>query len=54
MERQVLFIQGGSKGAHEADAELAASLKRELGDGYRVRFPKMPNEAKPEYPRPTQ
>jgi uncharacterized protein len=49
MERRVLFIQGGSKGAHEADAKLAASLERELGRGYRVRFPKLPNEAKPEY-----
>jgi uncharacterized protein len=49
MERRVLFIQGGCEGAHEADAKLAASLERELGHGYRVHFPKMPDETEPEY-----
>jgi predicted alpha/beta hydrolase family esterase len=49
MERRVLFIQGGSEGAHDADAKLAASLERGLGHGYRVHFPKMPNETEPDY-----
>jgi predicted alpha/beta hydrolase family esterase len=48
--KHVLFIQGGGEGAHEADAKLAASLQAELGTGYEVRFPKMPNEDAPEYP----
>ena len=43
----VLFIQGGGKGAHSVDAPLANSLKRALGPGYDVRFPKMPDEADP-------
>jgi len=43
----VLFIQGGGKGAHAADAPLANSLKRALGPNYAVRFPRMPREADP-------
>jgi predicted alpha/beta hydrolase family esterase len=43
----VLFIQGGGKGAHSADAPLANSLKRALGPKYEVRFPRMPGEADP-------
>jgi uncharacterized protein len=43
----VLFIQGGGKGAHSEDAPLANSLKRALGPGYDVRFPRMPGEADP-------
>jgi len=47
--KQVLFVQGGGEGAHEADAKLAASLRLELGPDYSVHFPPMPNEASPEY-----
>jgi predicted alpha/beta hydrolase family esterase len=43
----VLFIQGGGKGAHSADAPLANSLRRALGPRYDVRFPRMPREADP-------
>jgi predicted alpha/beta hydrolase family esterase len=43
----VLFIQGGGKGAHAADAPLAESLKRALGPEYDLRFPRMPGEADP-------
>ncbi|MDB5801021.1 MAG: Alpha/beta hydrolase family [Rhodocyclales bacterium] len=43
----VLFIQGGGKGAHSADAPLANSLKRALGPKYDVHFPRMPGEADP-------
>lgn len=50
MKRQVLFVQGGGEGAHREDAKLVASLKRELGADYEVRYPKMPNEAAPDYP----
>ena len=43
----VLFVQGGGKGAHHEDTALAASLERALGDEYEVHFPRMPNEADP-------
>jgi predicted alpha/beta hydrolase family esterase len=46
---QVLFVQGGGEGAHEADAKLALSLQSELGPAYKVHFPRMPNEGSPDY-----
>jgi pimeloyl-ACP methyl ester carboxylesterase len=50
--RQVLFIQGGGAGAHdEWDDKLAASLRRELGGEYEVRYPRMPDEGDPGYAR---
>jgi pimeloyl-ACP methyl ester carboxylesterase len=50
--RQVLFIQGGGAGAHdEWDRKLADSLKQELGGGYEVRYPRMPDEGDPSYVR---
>src|SRR6202035_3751598 len=50
--RQVLFIQGGGAGAHdEWDDKLAGSLRRELGGGYEVRYPRMPDEGDPSYAR---
>ncbi|MGO4440433.1 alpha/beta fold hydrolase [Rhizobium sp. RAF56] len=45
MAKEVLFVQGAGEGAHDRwDSELVASLKRELGDGYVVRYPRMPSE----------
>ncbi|MFE9959986.1 alpha/beta fold hydrolase [Micromonospora sp. NPDC005299] len=50
--RQILFIQGGGAGAHdEWDDKLVDSLRRELGDGYEVRYPRMPDEDDPSYAR---
>ena len=49
VKRHVLFVHGAGEGAYEEDGELAASLQEELGDGYEVRSPKMPNEGSPEY-----
>src|SRR5678816_300199 len=50
MTRQVLFMQGGGEGAHdERDEKLVAGLERELGRGYELRYPRMPNEADPRY-----
>jgi predicted alpha/beta hydrolase family esterase len=49
MKKQVLLVQGGSKGAYEADRKLAESLRKELGPGYQVRYPEMPNEDEPDY-----
>ena len=49
---QVLFIQGGGAGVHdEWDAKLVDSLRRELGEGYDVRYPRMPVEDDPSYTR---
>jgi predicted alpha/beta hydrolase family esterase len=45
---RVLFIQGGGAGTHdEWDEKLVDSLRRELGDGFDVRYPRMPNEDDP-------
>jgi pimeloyl-ACP methyl ester carboxylesterase len=50
--RQILFIQGGGAGAHdEWDDKLVESLRRELGDEYEVRYPRMPDEGDPSYAR---
>ena len=50
MTRQVLFVQGGGDGTHdEWDDKLVESLERELGPDYEVVYPRMPNEADPNY-----
>jgi serine hydrolase len=49
MKRQVLFVHGGGQGAYEEDRKLAASLRNALGTAYEVRYPKMPDEDRPEY-----
>lgn len=50
VKRQLLFVQGGGAGAHdEWDNKLVESLKRELGSGYEIRYPQMPNEDEPRY-----
>ena len=47
-ERHVLFIQGGGAGVHdEWDDKLVDSLRRTLGDGHDVRYPRMPDEDDP-------
>ena len=52
MPRQVLFIQGGGEGTHdEWDHKLVENLGRELGSDYKIRYPRMPNEADPKYAR---
>jgi len=48
--RQVLFVQGGGAGAHdEWDSPLVDNLARQLGHGYEVRYPRMPDEDDPSY-----
>ena len=50
MTRQVLFVQGGGKGVHDQwDDKLVASLRRELGPSYEIRYPRMPGESDPHY-----
>jgi len=45
---QVLFVQGGGAGTYdEWDDKLVDSLRRELGDGYSVSYPRMPGEDDP-------
>jgi len=53
MRHPVLFIQGGgSDGTHDDwDNKLVDSLQRELGSGHEIRYPRMPNEAEPDYAR---
>jgi predicted alpha/beta hydrolase family esterase len=47
--KSVLFVQGGGKGAHDSwDNKLVASLRKALGSGYTVDYPRMPDEANPE------
>src|SRR4030095_15567201 len=43
----VLFVQGGGKGAYDEDARLSASLGQALGGEYEVHFPRRPDEADP-------
>jgi pimeloyl-ACP methyl ester carboxylesterase len=49
--RQILFIQGGGgPDVHDAwDEKLVDSLKRALGIGWDVRYPRMPDEDDPKY-----
>ena len=50
MPIQVLFIQGAGEAVHDQwDDKLADSLRRELGDGYDVLYPRMPGEADPKF-----
>lgn len=50
--KQILFIQGGGEGTHDAwDDKLVDSLARELGDGFEVRYPRMPREDDPSFER---
>ncbi|MFL5487835.1 MAG: alpha/beta fold hydrolase [Gemmatimonadaceae bacterium] len=46
----MLFVQGGGAGVHDQwDNQLVDSLRSELGPGYEIRYPTMPNEADPKY-----
>jgi pimeloyl-ACP methyl ester carboxylesterase len=48
--RQALFIQGGGAGTHDDwDDKLVDSLRRELGDEWEIRYPRMPAEDDPSY-----
>jgi uncharacterized protein len=44
----VVVIQGGGPGAHDADRALVESLRRHLGAGFEVDFPRMPDEGDPD------
>ena len=52
MTGQLLFIQGGGAEVHDAwDDKLVDSLRRSLGPGYDIRYPRMPDEDDPSYAR---
>lgn len=47
---QILFIQGAGETTHDAwDNKLVDRLRRELGAGFDIRYPRMPDEANPTY-----
>jgi predicted alpha/beta hydrolase family esterase len=50
MTTQVLFVQGGRSNVHdEWDNKLVESLERHLPADYDVLYPRMPDEANPQY-----
>ena len=50
VKRQLRFVQGGGQGTHdEWDDKLVASLQRELGGEFDIRYPRMPDEEEPRY-----
>lgn len=44
MSTQVIFFHGAGSGSYAEDAELVASLRHELGEGYSVEYPRLPEE----------
>jgi predicted alpha/beta hydrolase family esterase len=44
VEATVVFIHGAGDGAYLADKLLAENLQNELGAGYAIRYPEMPDE----------
>ncbi|MBP2160295.1 MULTISPECIES: alpha/beta hydrolase [Asticcacaulis] len=50
MPKQILFVQGGGENVHDQwDNALVNSLRHELGASYDVAYPRMPEEANPQY-----
>lgn len=49
MKKQILFIQGGGDNGYEADANMVASLKKELGEEYKIIYPQMPSDDTPDF-----
>ena len=50
----IFFHGGGSEEDYEADAKLVASLKLELGSGYSIHHPLLPNDGTPDLGRRKQ
>ncbi len=49
LKTTILFIQGGGKGAYDADGKLVSYLRDTLGEEYEIIYPKMPGEDDPDY-----
>lgn len=47
--RELLFIQGGGEDGYTADAAMVTALQQALGEGYTLRYPKMPQEEAPDF-----
>ena len=45
----LLFIQGGGKGAYDADKKLVSYLQKALSREYEIIYPRMPDEDDPNY-----
>jgi len=45
----IFFVQGGSKGAYDADKKLVSYLQNALDETYEIVYPKMPGEDDPDY-----
>ncbi|MCF0048599.1 alpha/beta hydrolase [Dyadobacter sp. LJ53] len=55
MQKQIIFIHGGgSPEDFQADEKLAVSLRKELGPGYSVHYPFLPNDGTPDLGRRKQ
>jgi uncharacterized protein len=55
MTKQIIFFHGGgSEEDFEADAKLVESLKSNLGIGYSIRYPLLPNDGTPDLGRRKQ
>lgn len=44
MNKQILFIQGGGDGGHEADKALVSSLQENLGKEYDINYPELQSD----------
>ena len=51
MNKVIFFHGGGSREDYDADEKLVASLKSELGAGYFVSYPFLPNDGSPDLGR---
>lgn len=50
MPKQILFVQGGGENVHDQwDIALVNSLRHHLGATYDIAYPRMPDEADPQY-----
>ncbi|KAA0988686.1 alpha/beta fold hydrolase [Dyadobacter aurulentus] len=55
MEQQVTFFHGGGSAEdYEADEKLVASLRSQLGSGYSVQYPFLPDDGTPDLGRRRQ
>lgn len=44
MAKSIIFLQGGGDDGYKEDKKLASSLQIELGNAYKVYYPKMPSD----------
>lgn len=54
VKKLIFFHGGGAEEDYRADAKLVASLKLELGSGYSIHYPLLPNDGTPDLGRRKQ